>query len=121
MVNLIARNNNILILGNYKKPTSQGCVESFFESTTIDRKPLLPHKATLNTKYPSFQCQILNNALYLNKTLFKFGKVKSPLYLFCKSVEETIIHLFSECLYAQYIWNQAQIFSDYSTIPNVTP
>ena len=29
---------NILILGNYEKPTSQGYFEAFFESTTIDWK-----------------------------------------------------------------------------------
>ena len=40
----------------------------------------------------------------------KFEKVKSLLCSFCKSAEETIIYLFSECLCAQYIWNQTQIF-----------
>ena len=63
----------------------------------------------------------MNNVLYLNKILFKLGKVKSPLCSFCKSAEETTIHLFNECLCAQYIWNQTQIFfSDYITIPVVT-
>ena len=33
-----------------------------------------------------------------------------PLGLFCKSAEETIIHLFSECFCSQYMWNQTQIF-----------
>ena len=69
----------------------------------------------------SFQYKILNNVFYLNKLLFKFGKIKSQLCSFCKSAEKTIIHLFSECLCAQYIWNQTQIFfSGYITIPNVT-
>ena len=52
----------------------------------------------------------------------KFEKVKSLLCSFCKSAEETIIYLFSECLCAQYIWNQTQIFfARYITIPDVTP
>ena len=62
-------------------------------------------KITINTKYRSFQCKILN-VFYLNKILFKFGNLKSSLWSFFKSAEETITHLFSKCLCAQYIWNQ---------------
>ena len=51
---------------------------------------------TINIKYRLFQYKILNNVLYLNKILFKF----------CKSADKTIIHLFSKCLCAQYIWNE---------------
>ena len=122
MVNLISR--NYVILRNHKKSTSQGYFEAFFESSTIDWKYiyLLPRKTAINTKHRSFQYKILNNVLYPNKLLFKFGKVQSPLRSFWKSAEETIIHLFSECLCAQYIWNQTQIFfSGYITIPDVTP
>ena len=62
----------------------------------------LPDKInTINKKHSSFQYKILNNVLYLNKLLFKFRKVTSPLCSFCKSAEETIIHLFSECLSTQ--------------------
>ena len=114
----------ILILGYYKKPTSQGYFEAFFESSTIDWKYiyLLPRKTAINTKHRSFRYKILNNVLYPKELLFKFGKVQSPLRSFWKSAEETIIHLFSECLCAQYIWNQTQIFfSGYITIPDVTP
>lgn len=32
---------NILILGDYEKPTSQGYFEAIYESTTIDHKILL--------------------------------------------------------------------------------
>ena len=59
---------------------------------------LLLHKTTINTKYCSFQYKILNNALYLNKILFKLRKVKSPIFSFCKSAEKTIIYY----LCAQY-------------------
>ena len=61
---------------------------------------------TINTKHCSFQYKTLNNLLYLNKILFKFDKVNSPLCSFCKSAEETIIHLCSECLWAQYIFSE---------------
>ena len=48
---------NILILGNYEKPTSQGYFKAFFESETIDKKyiyllPLLTQNiAHFNTKF----------------------------------------------------------------------
>ena len=109
----------IFILSNYKKPMSQGYFAAFFKSSTVDWSDiyLLPRKTIINTKHRSFQQKILNNVLYLNKLLFKSGKVKSQLCSFCKSAEETITHLFSECLCAQYIWNQTQIFfSGYITI-----
>ena len=109
---------NILILGNY----TQWYFEAFFESSTIDYHYLLPRKTTINTKLCSFQYKTLKNSLYLNKLLFKFGIVESPLSSFCKSGKETNIHLFSECLCEQYIWNQTQIFfSGYISIPDDTP
>ena len=38
--------------------------------------------------------------------LFKFGKLISPRCSFCKLHEETIMHLFYECLIVKRIWNQ---------------
>ena len=38
--------------------------------------------------------------------LFKFGKVTSPRYSFCKLHNETIMHLFYHCLTVQRLWNQ---------------
>ena len=58
---------------------------------------MLPRKTTVNTKYRSFQYKILNDVLYLNKILSKFGEVNSPLCSSSKSAEETIIPLYSKC------------------------
>ena len=38
--------------------------------------------------------------------LFKFGKVISRRCPFCKLHEETIMHLFYDCLIVKRIWNQ---------------
>ena len=75
---------NILILGNYKKPTSQGYFESFFESSTIDWKEiyLLPCKTTINTKHCSCQYKILNNVLFLNKLFWNSKKLNLHFVLF---------------------------------------
>ena len=55
---------------------------------------LRPRKVSLDCYISSFQCKVLNNVLYLNKKLFIFGKSSC---LFCKNVDETILHLFYEC------------------------
>ena len=39
------------------------------------------------------QYKILDNILFVNKMLFKFRKVKSPLCSFCKAEDETQINL----------------------------
>ena len=84
----------------------------FFCATNLDWAEiyLLPHKPTLNTKLRVFQYKVLNNVLYLNKIFFRCGKVKSPLWFFCKSCGEIPVHFFSSCSLWQNIWSQAQVF-----------
>ena len=38
--------------------------------------------------------------------LFKFWKVTSSLYLICQLNDETIVHLFYDCLIVKRLWNQ---------------
>ena len=85
----------ILILGNYKKPTSQRYFEAFFESSTIDWKDihLLECKTTINTKHRLFQYKILNNVVSLNKFLFKFRKVECPLCVVSQQRKQLFIYL----------------------------
>ena len=69
-----------------------------------------------------FQYKVLHNTLYVNKMLFKFGKVISPRCSFCKLHEETIIHLFYDCLIVKRIWNQLKsILSNNINFPISTP
>lgn len=54
--------------------------------------------------------------------LFKFGKTKTPLCSFCKSEDETVLHLFNDCLITKNIWNQVRrFFSSKLDIPIITP
>ena len=45
--------------------------------------------------------------------LFKFGKVTSPRCSFCELYNETIMHLFYDCLIVKRLWNQLK-----SKLPN---
>ena len=66
----------------------------------------LIRKITLKTRAQMFQYKVLHNILQVTKMLFKFGKVTSPWYFFCKLHDETIMHLFYDCLIVERIWNQ---------------
>ena len=92
------------------KPSQSYC-DSFFCMANLDWRKicLVLRKTTINTK-PVFHCKISNDVLCLNKILFKFWKIKSPLHFFCKSFEETTVHLFSNCSLSRKIWSQTQVF-----------
>ena len=71
---------------------------------------LLPRLVTLDSYSCSFQYEILNNVLYLNKKLFTFWKSNSPLYPFCKLSDKTVLHLLYECDIVQNLWNERYLF-----------
>ena len=58
---------------------------------------ILPIKVSINTNLDRFQYKILNDILFLNKSLFKFKNVPSPLHSFCNSANETLLHTFYTC------------------------
>ena len=90
----------ILIDANKIKPASQTYLENLFPNFRSDWKSiyLLPRRVTLDTSLRMFQCKLLNDVLYLNNMLFRFGKVDSPLCSYCNEEEETLLHLFHSCL-----------------------
>ena len=113
----------ILIDANNIKPTSQTYFENLFSNFKPDWKSiyLLPRRVTLDTNLRMFQYKLLNNVLYLNKMLFRFKKVDSPLCSYCNE-EETLLHLFYSCLITKQIWNKLrQYFSQFINIPHSTP
>ena len=114
----------ILADANTVKPTAQDYFENLFESSDFNWKKIyiLIRNTTLDTKARMFQYKVLHNTLYVNKMLFKFGKVISPRCSFCKLHEETIIHLFYDCSIVKRIWNQLKsILSNNINFPISTP
>ena len=60
--------------------------------------------------------------LYLYRKLYIFGKIDSPLCSNCFSNDETIVHLFWECVRVSQLWNQLRIFfSTDLNLPLLTP
>ena len=69
---------------------------------------LIPRISTIESYTRSFQYKILNNALFLNKRLFKFGVIESPAYSFCGQVDESPIHFFGQCSVTVELWKKLQ-------------
>ena len=88
-----------MVFLNPKIPTSQNYYNIKFNDHNLDWKSiyLLPRKVTLDSYTRIFQYKILNNILYLNEKLFKFGISSSSLCSFRNTSEETPEHLFSLC------------------------
>ena len=84
--------HSILISKKSRIPTSQQYFNSLFSDSHLDWKLiyLLPREISRSTSCGAFQYKILNNVLYLNKMLFRFGKTLSALCSFCKLHEETL-------------------------------
>ena len=82
--------------------------KNIFQNSNLDWKNIfmLPRIVTKDTRLQVFQYKLLNIVLYLNKMLFRFGKIDSPLCSFCKMTEETPLHLFYNCIKRKLLWDQ---------------
>ena len=81
----------------------------------------MPRQATASTFTRISQYKIIN-VLYLNKRLFAFKKVTTPLFSFCKSKDEKPVYLFFDCLVTQNLWKQfCSLCRHKLIITNLTP
>ena len=104
--------DSVLILSSGNTPTSQKYSGNVFPNENFDWKKIyiLPRVVTINRFQRNFQYKILHNVLYLNNTLFTFGKIKAPLCSFFHSYDETIEHIFLDCLCVKQLWNHLRVF-----------
>ena len=74
---------NLQLILNVEKPTAQTYFEKKIQNRKLEWKDIytLPRRVTINTNLRIFQYKLLHNILYLNKMLYKFGKM-SPLCSF---------------------------------------
>ena len=103
---------SMLLLSSGNTPTSQKYIGKVFPNENFDSKKIyiLPRVVTINSFQRNFQYKILHNMLHINKMLFTFGKTKTPLCSFCHSYDETIKHIFLECIYVKQLWNHLRLF-----------
>ena len=107
-----------------KQPTARKSIESVLQRNDIDWATvyLLPQKTTIESRMRIFQYKILNNILYLNNRLYKFGYVESPLCSLCNSETETMIHLFCRCSKTLQLWSSLSNWcKECLTMPTLEP
>ena len=90
------------------QPTSQKYFDNLFPNVKLPWKEiyLTARKATSNSHLRCFNYKIINYVLYLNKKLFQFGNIKSPLCSFCHTEAETTLNAFHKCSVTKILWNQ---------------
>ena len=88
--------------------TSQNHFDNLFPDIELPWKKnyLTAHKVAANRHLRRFNFKIINNVLYLNKKLFQFGKIQSPLCSFCHTKSQTTLHVFHKSLVSKFFWNQ---------------
>ena len=95
---------NMFVKGILKSPTAQEsiCRKLNTEITNLEEIYTLTRKITINSYSRIFLYKILiNNILYVNKSLYRMKLLDSPLCCLCNA---TIIHLFSKCLVTINLW-----------------
>ena len=115
---------SVLLISSGNTSNSQKYFGKVFPSENFDWRKIyiLPRVVTMNSFQSNFQYKILHNILYLNKMLFIFGKTKTPLCSFCHSYDETIKHIFLECMYVKQLWNHLRLFlTNDISLPILTP
>ena len=112
---------DLLISKIFKQPSSQKTIARKLNVEISNWKEIytLPRKITHDSYSRIFQYKILNNILYLNKHLHQFKIVSTPLCSLCSSVNETVFHLFGECLLTIKLWKIVQKWS--TTVGLVLP
>ena len=87
---------SLLISAIEYQPTSRKYFDNLFPNIELTWKEiyLTARKATSNSYLRCSHYKIINNVLYLNRTLFQFGKTQYLLCSFCHAEAETTLHIF---------------------------
>ncbi|KAK3083996.1 hypothetical protein FSP39_006453 [Pinctada imbricata] len=67
---------------------------------------LFPKKCSSDTSLIYFQYRILNRILSTNTFLFRLNISETNLCTFCAVEEETLTHLFYDCVHVRNLWNE---------------
>ena len=89
-------------------PTAQQKISDKYSDTIINWKKVysLPFRTTLDSKLREFQYKVLNNIVFTNDKLFRFGLSQSPNCTFCNEEPESLEHLLSRCKMSSEFWKE---------------
>ena len=103
---------NILLKSKIKPPTSQKRFLSLLKVESLPWKKIytLPKTISIDSYSRIFQYKCLNNILYLNNKLHRFGFSDTPLCPYCNKDIETMQHLFLDCEVSKSLWFDIKMF-----------
>ena len=83
-------------------------IQKHDSDTVINWKKVysLPFPTTLDSKLREFLYKILNNIVFTNDKLFRFGLSQSPNCTFCNEEPESLEHLLSRCKVSSEFWKE---------------
>ena len=89
-------------------PTAKAKLMSRYPNLSIEWKRLysLAFAITLDTKLREFQYKLLNLIIFMNKKLYQFKMVETPLCAFCNKEEESLEHILYFCLPSRNFWKE---------------
>ena len=105
------------VQSKFKKPTAQSHilkrVDSQIDWESVYRRI---YNMCIDPYTRCFQYKILNNCLYLNRDLFRFKIIESPICSFCSNYSETIDHVFVHCEHSKSLYRDIRIWTKSSGI-----
>ena len=89
-------------------PTAPQKISDKHSDTIINWKKVysLSFRTTLDAKLRQFQYNILNNTVFTNDKLFRFGLSQSSNCTFCNEEPESLEHLLSRCKVSSEFWRE---------------
>ena len=89
-------------------PTAQQKMTDKYSDTVINWKNVysLLFRTTLDSKRREFQYKILNNSVFTNDKLFRFGLLHSPNCTSCNEEPESLKHLLLRCKVSSEFWKE---------------
>ena len=95
-----------LIDKKIERPSSENYFETNFNiaSEDWDKIYILPFCSTVENKLRAFQFKISHNIFYHNRKLFDKNMIDDYKCTFCGEEDETLTHLFSDCIHVKPLW-----------------
>ena len=90
-----------------ERPTSEARIENILNDNNIEWHKVysLAREVTIDTFTRQFHFKLTHNILYLNKSLTRMGISDNKFCSFCNIVDETPIHIFSQCPEVISLWS----------------
>ena len=87
-------------------PTAKQKLSAEYPDTILNWEKVysLPFRVTMESKIREFQYKVLNNIVFTNEKLFRFGLAQSPSCTFCQEESESLEHLLFLCKFSCEFW-----------------